>query len=129
MAHFAKLDDNNRVIDVYVVNNTELIDSQGIEREELGVEFLTKLFGHTLWKQTSYNGNFRKNYAGYNYTYDETRDAFIPPKDFPSWIFNESTCRWEAPVPIPEDHLVDKVYLWDETLSYWKDVSAGLPPP
>jgi len=129
MAHFAKLDENNLVIDVVVVHNNELLDGNGIEREELGITFLINTFGYSNWKQTSYNETFRKNYAGCGYTYDPGRDAFIPPKPFPSWMLDEATCTWDAPIPIPEDHMVTKIYIWDESIVNWKDVSNGSPPP
>jgi len=95
MAHFAKLNDNNNVLAVHVVNN-DVITIDGVESEQTGVDFLTGLHGHTLWKQTSYNGNYRKNYAGIGYTYDATRDAFIPPKCHNEATLNEDTCRWEC---------------------------------
>jgi len=100
MAHFAKLE-NNIVTNVIVVNNNELLDN-GIEKESKGIEFCQNLFGGT-WIQTSYNGNIRKNYAGIGYIYDETLDAFIPPKPFDSWILNETTCQWKTPFPYPTD--------------------------
>ncbi len=93
MAHFAQLDESNNVLQVIVVNNNELLDN-GIESEAKGIEFCQSLFGGN-WVQTSYNNNFRKNYAGIGYYYDETRDAFIPPKPLGNWLLNEDTCRWE----------------------------------
>jgi len=116
MAHFAKIGLNNIVIDVLVVANRETMDSNGTEYESIGVEFLKILTGHETWVQTSYNGNIRKNYAGIGYTYDSQRDAFIPPKPFPSWILIEETCRWTAPIPMPID---DKLYQWDEATTNW----------
>ena len=92
MASFAKIGLNNKVIEVLSVHNNELKDSNGVEQENLGIDFLTKLTGWALWKQTSYNNNFRKNHASIGYTYDEDRDAFIPPKTFNSWVLNEETC-------------------------------------
>jgi hypothetical protein len=118
MAHFAKLDENNIVLEVHVVHNNELLDANGQESEAKGIAFLTTWSGgYTNWKQTSYNGNFRKNYAGLGYIYDSNRDAFIAPKPYSSWILNESTCRWEAPVPYPTD---GKSYVWDEPTTSWK---------
>lgn len=112
MAHFAQLDENNVVLQVIVVNNSELVDDQGVEREERGISFCQSLFGaETRWAQTSYNANFRKNYAGIGYSYDDGRDAFIPPKPYPSWVLNEDTCLWEAPVPYPAD---GNSYVWHE---------------
>ena len=95
MAHFAKLDDNNLVIDVNVVNNN-ILDKN--KEEESGILFLTEWSGgYTKWKQTSYNGNIRKNYAGIGYTYDEIRDAFIAPEPENATGFNEDTCKWIVP--------------------------------
>jgi len=113
MAHFAQVDENNVVLQVIVVNNSELLDAQGAEREELGVAFCQSLFGaETRWVQTSYNANFRKNYAGIGFSYDSGRDAFIAPKPYPSWILNEDTCQWQAPIPYPSD---GGSYVWDES--------------
>jgi hypothetical protein len=117
MAHFAKLDENNVVLEVNVVDNENLLDSSGIEREELGVAFLVQWSnGYTNWKQTSYNGNIRKNYAGIGYIYDATRDAFIPPKPYASWLLNEDTCVWESTVPYPND---GNNYVWNEATKSW----------
>lgn len=116
MAHFAKLDDNNMVLEVHCVHNNELLDN-GVESESKGIDFLISWSGgYTNWKQTSYNGNFRKNYAGYGYTYDAQRDAFIPPKPYNSWILDENTCNWLPPTPFPED---GKRYSWDENTLTW----------
>jgi len=116
MAHFAKLDENNVVLEVLVVHNNELLQD-GVESEAKGIQFLVDWSGgYPLWKQTSYNGNFRKNYAGIGYTYDATRDAFIPPQPFPSWTLNENTCLWDAPVPFPTD---GQRYQWDEATTSW----------
>jgi hypothetical protein len=117
MASFAKIGLNNKVIEVLSVNNEVLKDANGIEQENIGVDFLTKLTGWAIWKQTSYNGNFRKNHAGIGYTYDEDRDAFIPKKTFNSWILNEDTCLWEAPVDYPND---GQDYKWNETIQNWE---------
>ena len=118
MAHFAELDEQNNVIRVLVVNN-DVITIDGEEKEEVGIDFLIDLYGSSLWKQTSYNHNFRKNYAGEGYTYDQTRDAFIAPKPYPSWVFDEDTCKWEAPTPYPDD---GKVYYWDEDTTSWVEI-------
>ena len=124
MAHFAKLDENNLVIDVVVVNNNNLLDASGNESEAIGIDFLTSWSdGYTNWRQTSYNGNFRKNYAGIGYTYDPQRDVFIPPKPFPSWILDETTCLWIPPIPMPED---DKLYRWDENTLAWTEIQNNL---
>jgi len=119
MAHFAQLNEANIVIDVVVVNNDVITDADGIEQEQLGVEFLSQLNNGGWWKQTSYNNSFRKNYAGIGMTYDSGIDAFIAPQPYPSWTLNEDTCQWEAPVPYPTD---DKMYTWDETTTNWKEV-------
>lgn len=115
MAHFAELDSNNVVTQVVVVNNNELLDN-GVESENKGVAFLNSLFGHNRWKQTSYNGKIRKNYAGIGYTYNEVLDAFVPPKPFDSWSLDQDTCRWVPPTPYPED---SKPYTWDEESKTW----------
>ena len=116
MAHFAKLDQNNIVIEVNSVNNSELLQD-GVESEYKGIEFLVNWSGgHTTWKQTSYNGRIRKNYAGIGYTYDSARDAFISPQPFASWVLNEETCLWDAPVAMPTD---GQLYNWDEATTSW----------
>ena len=129
MASFAKIGLNNKVIEVLSVVNEVLHDSNGIEQEVIGIDFLTKLTGYPVWKQTSYNTHggvhdnggtpLRKNHAGIGYTYDEDRDAFIPPKPFNSWTLNEDTCRWESPVAYPQD---DKRYKWNETNLNWEEI-------
>jgi hypothetical protein len=126
MASFAKIGLNNKVIEVLSVVNEVLHDSNGIEQEVIGIDFLTKLTGYPVWKQTSYNTHggvhdnngipLRKNHAGIGYTYDETRDAFIAPKPFNSWILNEDTCLWNAPVAKPID---DNKYSWNEQTLSW----------
>jgi hypothetical protein len=117
MAHFAKLDQNNVVTAVHVVNNIEMLVADGSESEMMGVAFLIRWSGgYSNWKQTSYNGKTRKNYAGIGYTYDSARDAFIPPKPFPSWVLNEETCLWDAPVAMPDD---GQLYNWDEATTNW----------
>lgn len=115
MAHFAELDANSIVLRVVVVDNKDTADASGVEKESIGVAFCERLFGGT-WKQTSYHGNIRKNYAGVGYTFDVARDAFIPPKPFASWVLNEQTCQWEAPVPYPTD---GERYTWDEATGTW----------
>jgi hypothetical protein len=117
MASFAKIGLNSKVIEVVSVHNNELLDANGVEQENIGVDFLTKLTGWAIWKQTSYNNNIRKNYAGVGMTYDEDRDAFIPKKPFNSWVLNETTCLWEAPVVYPSD---GQKYIWNETIQNWE---------
>ena len=121
MAHFCKLGVGNIVQQVVVVNNEVITDNDGNEQEQLGVDFLNNLYGtRDVWKQTSYNGNFRKNYAGKGYTYDQERDAFIPPKPFNSWTLNEETCLWEAPTAYPDD---GKFYNWNEENQTWDEIN------
>ena len=124
MASFAKIGLNNKVIEVLSVHNNELLDSNGVEQEVNGIDFLTKLTGYPVWKQTSYNNNIRKNFAGIGYQYDQTRDAFIAPKPFNSWILNEDTCRYEAPVAKPEltQEQIDNnnYYSWNESIINWE---------
>lgn len=117
MAHFAKLDNSNTVLEVNVVNN-DVLDPAN--EEASGIAFLTDWSGgYTNWKQTSYNGTFRKNFAGIGYIYDEARDAFIPPKPFDSWILNEETCTWQSPTPYPND---SKPYRWVEDDLNWQPI-------
>jgi hypothetical protein len=96
MAHYAKIDENNIVQQVIVVDNKDTADAFGVEKEYIGAAFCERLLGGT-WKQTSYNGNFRKNYAGIGYTYDPQREAFIPPKPTPDAVLDEATCQWIVP--------------------------------
>jgi len=121
MAHFARIDENNIVIDVLVVPD---------EQEHRGNDFLSNDLGlGGVWVQTSYNTSrgvhleggvpFRKNFAGIEYTYDVVRDAFIPPKPYPSWILDENTCWWETPIPYPND---GKDYYWDEDTVSWIEI-------
>ena len=118
MAHFAQLDENNIVTQVIVVHNNELLDENGQESEARGVAFCQSLLGGN-WKQTSYNATIRKNYAGIGYTYDAGRDAFIAPKPFASWVFNENNCTWDAPTSWPDN---EKHYVWDEPTTSWLEV-------
>ena len=122
MAHFAQIDENNVVVQVLVVSDAE---------EHRGQEFLADDLGlGGTWKKTSYNTQggvhalggtpYRKNYAGIGYTFDAARDAFIPPKPFNSWVLNETSCLWEAPVAYPTD---GKMYTWDETSTSWVEVT------
>lgn len=115
MAHFAEIGLNNTVMRVIVVSNEECKDQYGNESETIGAKFCHDLLSG-LWLQTSYNGSMRKNFAGIGYTYDSTRDAFIAPKPFASWVLNETTCKWDAPIAYPTD---GKHYAWDETTTSW----------
>jgi len=131
MASFAKIGLNNKVIEVQSVVNEVLHDSNGVEQENIGIDFLTKLTGWAIWKQTSYNTvggvhtkggvPFRKNHAGIGYIYDEDRDAFIPKKPYNSWILNEQTCNWEAPVVKPNDN---NMYKWNEQIQNWELING-----
>jgi len=123
MAHFAKIDKDNIVTHISVVDNKDTLDNSGYESEVIGIAYLQSVHGNNTnyrWRQTSYNGTFRKNYAGVGYTYDPTRDAFIAPQPFNSWALNEDTCQWDSPVPYPTD---DKRYTWDETTTNWVEVT------
>ena len=117
MAHFAKIKDGIVEL-VIVVNNDMILDENNEEQEALGVAYIHNLYNDntTVWVQTSYNNNFRKNYAGVGYTYDTAKDAFYAPQPYPSWTLNETTCQWEAPTPYPDD---DKNYTWDEDTLSW----------
>ena len=129
MAHFAELNENNEVLKVIVVDNNDTSNSDGEEIELIGISFLKGLFGFdTNWKQTSYNNNFRFRYAGVGYSYDETLDAFVPPKPYDSWIINSTTADWEAPITQPEltqeQDESGYLYYWDET-AYQQDNTTG----
>jgi hypothetical protein len=117
MAHFAQLDASNIVLDVIVIDNDNILDPDGNESEPVGIAFCQSLYGaNTQWRQTSYNANFRKNYAGIGYRYDVALDAFIAPQPYPSWSLNTATCQWAPPKPYPTD---GRVYSWDESLLRW----------
>jgi hypothetical protein len=117
MAHYAFLNDGNIVVDVIVGRNEdEVVD---------GVSDWETYYGEFRGQRcvrTSYNGNIRKNYAGIGYRYDDTLDAFIPPQPYPSWVLNETTCLWDAPVAYPDDGLL---YNWDEASQSWQEVTDG----
>jgi hypothetical protein len=113
MAHFAELDSNNVVLRVIVVDNKDTSDAYGVEKEHIGAAFCERVLGGT-WKQTSYNGNKRKNYAGIGYTYHEDIDAFAAPQPYPSWTL-DADARWQAPTPMPTDGM----YTWDEATTSW----------
>ena len=118
MAHFARLDDNKKVLSVSVIRNEDCLDEDGNESEQAGITFLKKIHGEdTNWKQTSYNGNFRVRYASVNYTYSEQYDAFIPPKPYESWTLDTNTYDWVSPVPKPEDYCLS--HQWNEETQSW----------
>ncbi len=131
MSTFAKIE-NNKVVKVESVVNEVLEDSNGVEQESIGIEFLRTLYKEpdAIWKKTSYNTRanvhilggtpFRKNHAGIGYTYDEDRDAFIPPKPYPSWILNEETCTWQSPIDIPYS---EKPLFWNEDNQTWDSIT------
>jgi hypothetical protein len=121
MAHFAELDENNVVKRVIVVDNKDTSDANGNEIESIGVAFCQKLLGGN-WKQTSYNGNIRKNYAGIGYAYRADIDAFVAPQPYPSWTL-DANAQWQAPVPMPTD---GKMYSWDEAAQAWTEVEGAL---
>ena len=131
MASFAKIGLNSKVIEILSINNEVLHDSNGIEQEAIGIDFLTKLTGYQVWKQTSYNTRaglhteggipLRKNHAGIGDTYDEDRDAFITKKPFNSWVLNENTCQWIAPINLPTEELEEnQYYSWNESIINWE---------
>ena len=112
MAHFAILKAGNIVEQVIVISNDVATT------EQAGVDFINKIYNtRDVWKQTSYNNNIRKNFAGIGYQYDQQRDAFIAPKLYNSWILNETTCQWESPIPMPTD---GNKYQWNETNLNWE---------
>jgi hypothetical protein len=124
MAYFAKLGKGNIVEQVISINNAVITDANGVEQEQLGNDFINKLYNtRDVWKQTSYNNNIRKNYAGIGFKYDQARDAFIAPKPFNSWILNEDTCIWEVPVAKPtltqEQIDNNNYYRWNEENLTW----------
>ena len=126
MSAFAKIGLNNKVMEILSVHNNELLDSNGVEQEVNGIDFLTKLTGWSIWVQTSYNTHggvhnnngtpLRKNHAGIGMIYDENKNAFISKKPYISWILNEDTCIWEAPVAKPDD---GERYNWNEINQNW----------
>ena len=130
MASFAKIGTNNKVIEVLSVHNNELLDANGVEQEALGIDFLTKLTGWAIWKQTSYNNNFRKQYAGIGYVYDSTKDKFLSPQPYASWSL-DSNDDWQAPITYPSitddgaDPVVWRYYIsWNDT-KYQADNTKG----
>ena len=116
MAHFAKLGVGN------IIERVEVVSNDIATTEQAGVDFLNNLYNtEDVWKQTSYNGNIRKNFAGVGYSYDQTRDAFIPKKPYNSWILNEDTCLWKAPVAYPDD---GEEYNWNEEILNWELING-----
>lgn len=123
MAHFAELDDNNKVLRVIVVDNKDILDESGNESEEIGKMFCHNLLGGR-WIQTSYNSNFRKRYAGIGDEYRPDFDAFIRPKNYPSWVMDSESLEWKAPIPYPTDGLM---YQWNEEIGDWEALTFEVP--
>ena len=130
MAHFAKIGIGNIVEQVVVLANDVIKDENNVEQENKGVQFLQELYqSRDIWKQTSYNTRggqhklggtpFRKNFAAPGYTYDQTKDAFIPPKKYNSWTLNDTTCQWQPPVAHPLD---GGSYVWNEVDQTWDSI-------
>jgi hypothetical protein len=125
MANFVQLDENNIVTQVIVVSNEDIKDENGIEKEELGIQFCKKIFGDdTNWKQTSYNNNFRCRYAGIDCIYDPTYDVFYRPQPYPSWYLDLDTFEWKPPVPKP-DFNIDSYHTWNEKSKDWDIKKIG----
>lgn len=122
MAHFAQINEDNLVTQVIVVSNQDTSDKNGVENEAIGAAFCNSLLGGN-WKQTSYNAKIRKNYAGIGYKYDANLDAFIPPQPFNSWLLDEETCQWKAPVDYPTD---GGRYTWNEETLTWDAINEQL---
>ena len=119
MAHYAQIDSNNIVTQVIVIDNKDTADANGVEKEYIGAAYCERLFGGT-WKQTSYNGNIRKNYAGIGYSYNANIDAFVPPKPYASWTL-DANAQWQAPTAMPTD---GKMYSWNEANQTWVEVTT-----
>jgi hypothetical protein len=122
MAHFAKVNTNNVVEEVLVISNDDIQNLDFPESEPIGQQFIQSLGLEGNWLQTSYNSNFRKNYAGIDFKYDMDRDAFIPPSPFLSWVLNEDTCQWEPPIPYPPNRYN---YYWDEDRLSWVEINEN----
>lgn len=120
MAHFAQVNEFGIVQRVIVVADSDCLDANGQESEAVGAAFCHSLLGGN-WLQTSYNNNIRVRFAGIGYRYDSVRDAFIRPQPYLSWVFNEVTLDWDAPIPYPSD---GKVYAWDESIQNWVEIPA-----
>lgn len=123
MAHFAQLDSNNVVIGVFAVDNADILDDDGNEVEQLGIDICKATVDPSgTFIQTSFNGNFRIRYASLGGVYDPLREAFIPPCPYNSFVFNETTLDWDAPVPYPDD---GKHYYWDESILNWVQIPGS----
>jgi len=118
MAYFARINQDNVVDFVGRIPNERCLNGDGVEDEAIGKEFCISLWGDGNWLQTSYNGTIRANYAGIDYVYDPDLDVFIPPKPYPSWVFDDINIWWMPPTPYPND---GKAYNWDEKIIGWKE--------
>jgi hypothetical protein len=118
MAHFARIDEHNKVAEIIVVANEVITDDNGVEQESLGQAFIASLGMEGTWLQCSYNGNHRNGYPGRGWLFREDLDAFIRPQPHASWVLNEDALQWEAPVPMPETG----AWVWDEALGAWVEV-------
>ena len=119
--HFAKIGLNNKVEDITIIDSSSMTDVTGVEQEQMGINFLKRISNWDLWKQFWTDGSQRKNPAAKGFTYDETRDAFIPIKPFPSWTLNETSCRWQSPIgDAPDD---GKIYTWNEDNGSWEELT------
>jgi hypothetical protein len=119
MAHFARINRDNIVKSIQVIDNENLLNEEGLEEEDFGIVYLNKIHGVGFtWVQTSYNNNFRKQFAGIGYTYDKANDVFISPKPFPSWSLDASF-DWQPPTARPDD---DKMYSWNENTQTWDEI-------
>ena len=123
MAHFAQIGLNNKVISVTLIDDSIITDADGVEREDLGVDYLANLTGYPIWKRTWKDGSQRKRFGSKGYTYDEENDCFLPLKPFPSWSVDTETLNWKAPVDYPDD---GEYYVWNDAGRNW--INAELPP-
>jgi hypothetical protein len=129
MAHFAELNEDNIVTQVIVVSNDDILDDEGNESEEVGINFLEELFGHRNWKQTSYNGNFRKRYGTIGFRYHEDIDGFSEPQPYPSWTLDNETLKWVPPVPMPKENEGKPImHVWNEEIVNWDCITIEAPP-
>lgn len=127
MAHFARLDENNIVTMVTVVSNDDMVDENGNEVEALGIAVCEQVVGAGPWVQTSYNGNFRRRYAGLGFTYNADADVFVAPAPFPSWMLDENY-DWQPPIPMPAQS-EGTYWVWDEDSVGWVEVPVEEPEP
>lgn len=131
MAHFAEIDENGKVLRVVVGCNQDVNAHGGDQSEEAALDFGNRVplsKNGIKWVQTSYNKNFRKNYAGIGFSYDSNRNAFISPKEYDSWILNETTCCWEAPITFPTDNKYMPFVEWDEQNQRWISYDYSTDP-